>query len=65
MGFSGFGVNFIDSITVLMGLKVFLARSEAVTDQLLRDFILTDGKKSPVANRRKQNDTSLKSIPLG
>lgn len=42
IGFSGLGVNFMDSTTVRMGLKVFLARSDAVTDQLRRDFILTE-----------------------
>lgn len=38
------GVNFIDSTTVRIGLKVFLARSDAVTDQLRRDFMVTDAK---------------------
>lgn len=40
IGFLGLGVSFIDSITVRIGLNVFLAISEAVTDQLLRDFIV-------------------------
>lgn len=53
MGFSGLGVNFIDSTTVRIGLKVFLARSEAVTDQLRRDFMLTDAKLKHLELTRK------------
>ncbi len=53
IGFSGLGVNFMDSTTVRMGLKVFLARSDAVTDQLRRDFILAKESKTPGSYKLK------------
>ena len=39
MGFSGFGVNFMDSTTERMGLNVLRAKSDAAIDQLFLDFI--------------------------
>lgn len=51
MGFSGFGVSFMDSTTDRMGLKVFRAMSEAVTDQLLRDFIFNCVNKTGTVNQ--------------
>lgn len=59
IGFSGLGVNFIDSTTVRIGLKVFLARSDAVTDQLRLDFMVTDAKLKHLELTERKNDTSL------
>ncbi len=62
MGFSGWGVSFIDSTTVRMGLKVLRARSEAVTDQLRLVFILSSWEQ--LQKQQQKRDFNEQQVTL-